>query len=68
MKNVIFWDVGSCGPCRKEVSRNVMPPIIRVKGINLLGKTLAVTSTLMFEAISSSEKTVFSRATRRHMP
>jgi hypothetical protein len=55
-----------------DVSEELSAFIIRVR-IGQLGKTLAVTSSpilaiLMMEALSSSETSVFPRATRRNIP
>jgi hypothetical protein len=82
MKNGVLWDVTPCGFVRKAVSEELSASIIRLKRIGELGTTLAVTrnrrtlrrnSSLipvnpMMEALSSSETSVLTRATRRNIP
>jgi hypothetical protein len=60
---------------RTDVSGELSASFIRVTKIGELGTTLAVTSivspifvTLMKEALSSSDTSVLTRATRRHIP
>jgi hypothetical protein len=72
MKNGFFWDVTPCGSCKTDASEELSASIIRATRIGELG-TLAVTSspilvTLMMEALSSSETSVLTRATRRNIP
>jgi hypothetical protein len=55
MKNAVLWDVTPCGVLRLLVSANVVP-------------TSPILVTLMMEAICSSESSVLTRATRRHIP
>jgi hypothetical protein len=78
MKNGVFWDVAPRGSLRTDFSEERVTSIIRVTRIGELGK-LAVTSnrrTLrssqilvirMMEALSSSETSVVTKATRRHI-
>jgi hypothetical protein len=63
MKNVVFWDITVCGSCKKLlcsmhrllVTANFVP-------------RSQILFTLMMEAQSSSETSVLTRATRRHIP
>jgi hypothetical protein len=72
MKNVVFWDVTPCGSIRMDVSEESIASIMRLERIGEL-RMLAVTSspilaTLMMEMIISSETSVLTTATRRHIP
>jgi hypothetical protein len=55
MKNVVFWDVMPCGPCKTEVSEERIASIVWVIRITEV-ETLAVTET-----------SVLTRATRNHI-
>jgi hypothetical protein len=63
MKNGVFWDVTPCGSCKNFVFlRNVrrLPVVANVHSSPIL-------VTLMMEALSSSETSAFTRATRRNI-
>jgi hypothetical protein len=71
MKNGVFWDVTPCCSCKNHVSEELRASIIKVTRISV--ETLAETSNrrtlhLMMEALSSSETSVLTRATRRNIP
>jgi hypothetical protein len=56
---------------KTDVSEELSASIIRMTRIGELGTTLSVTSilvTLIIEALSSSETSVLTRATRRNIP
>jgi hypothetical protein len=71
MKNAIFWDVASCRPC---VNRRFGGTFrLHLQDCSLqtpayAGSSLADFSTLKIEAIRSSETSVHTRSTRRHIP
>jgi hypothetical protein len=80
MKNVVFWDVALCRSCVNRCfggtyRLHLQGRKIRERGIrNSLqppahaGSSLANFSTLKMEPIRSSEKSVHTRSTRRHIP
>jgi hypothetical protein len=47
MKNAVFWDGTPCGFVRTDVSEERTASIIRVARIGELGKTLAVTASVV---------------------
>jgi hypothetical protein len=64
MKNVLFGDVTPCGSCKLVFLRSVPPLLVTP---NVVPTSLSV-STLMMEAIRSSETSVLTRTVRRHIP
>jgi hypothetical protein len=44
MKNAVFWDVRPCVSVRTDVSEEIIASVIRVKRLDELGISLAVTS------------------------
>jgi uncharacterized membrane protein YheB (UPF0754 family) len=52
IKNAVFWNVMPCGSFKNLVTANIVPILV----------------TLMMEALRSSETSVLTRATLRHIP
>jgi hypothetical protein len=74
-KNTVFWDVTPCGSLKNRRfggTYRLHPQYIVSSVIRLLVTANVPSSpillTLMMEAISSSETSVITRATRRHIP
>jgi hypothetical protein len=61
IKNSVFWDVTPCGCCK---SRSVLRLLVTA---NIVPSS-PILVTLMLEMIHSSETSVLTRATRRHIP
>jgi hypothetical protein len=75
--NAIFGDVTPCGSCKNRVTEKSIASFVRAEGISKLGTMLAVTSnpianvvpssqilsTLMMEAMRSSETLILTRVT-----
>jgi hypothetical protein len=71
MKNGVFWDVTPCGSCKKDVSEQLSASFISVRRLLVTASvvtSLPILVTLMNEALSSSETSVFTRATWRNIP
>jgi hypothetical protein len=71
MKNAVFWDVTPCVSCMNRRFEGTSAYIIRVTrvgelGTNVLPGSLILVGLLM-EALSSSETSVLTRATRRNI-
>jgi hypothetical protein len=69
-KNVVFWDVTPCDSCYNRRFGGTLVLLHSV--LQLLVTTnfpsSLILSTLFVEAICSSERSVLTRATRRHSP
>jgi hypothetical protein len=78
-KHAVFWDVGPCGSCKnrriggkyclhhqdeKKILRNVLQLLVTANVV----PSLMILFTLMMKAISFSETSVLTRATRHHIP
>jgi hypothetical protein len=65
MKNGIFWDVTPCASVRTDFFGGSSGAVIRVTRICVPSSPIVVT--LIKEALSSSETSVLTRATRRNI-
>jgi mRNA-degrading endonuclease toxin of MazEF toxin-antitoxin module len=68
MKNAVFRDVTRVALVRTDVSEERVAAIIRVKRINKLVGSSLIRFILIMEVTRSSETSVLTRATRRHIP
>jgi hypothetical protein len=71
MKNAVFWDVGPCRSCLNRRFGGTYRLHLQSRKIRRaahVGSSLADFSTLKMEAIHSSETSVQTRSTRRHIP
>jgi hypothetical protein len=65
MKNGVFWDVTPCGYCKSVVfTRSVHQLVVTASVV----PSSPILVTLIKEALSSSESSVLTRATRRNIP
>jgi hypothetical protein len=65
VKNGVLWDVTLCGSCKNTFRRN--SALRRLLVTANVVPTSPILVTLMMEGLSSSETTVFTRATRRNI-
>jgi hypothetical protein len=63
MKNGVFWDVAPCGSCKKR-RFSQRAPVVRYG----YAPSSPILVTLIMEALSSSETSALTRATRRNIP
>jgi hypothetical protein len=71
MKNAVFWDVTQCGSLRTDVSEKLRASIIRMRRLVVTANFVPsspILVTLKMEALSSSETSVLTKATRRNIP
>jgi hypothetical protein len=64
MKDAIFWDVTLCGSCKNRRFASVRRLLVTASVV----PSPPILVTLMKVALSSSETSVFTRATRRNIP
>jgi predicted hotdog family 3-hydroxylacyl-ACP dehydratase len=72
MKNGVFWDVTPCGSCKNLRFGGTYLVFLRSMRRLLITASVVPSSqilvTLMKEALSSTETSVLTRATRRNIP
>jgi hypothetical protein len=66
MKNGVFWDVTLCGSCKNHLV--FLRSLRRLLVTASIVPSSSILVTLMKEALSSSETSVLTRATRRNTP
>jgi hypothetical protein len=64
MKNGVFWNVTPCGSCKNRRSGGVRRLLVTASVV----PRSQILVTLMKKALSSSETSGFTRATRRNIP
>jgi hypothetical protein len=67
MKNGVFWDVSPCGSCRRQCFGGTYRSVLQSPATLTCFSSLIV-FTLKMEEIRSSEMSVHTRTTRRHIP
>jgi hypothetical protein len=70
-ENAVFWDVTPCGSCNNRRLGEQRTTLVVTSNRSITTNVVPSTSilvTLMIEAIRSSETSVVTRATRRHIP
>jgi hypothetical protein len=65
MKNAVYWDVAPCSSCVNRRFRGTYP--LRLQGRKIRERGTSVSRWLQ-EAIRSSETSVHTRTTQRHIP
>jgi hypothetical protein len=67
MKNAVFLDLTQCGFCKNRPFGVFLRSALRLLAINNAVSSLSILVTLMMDAILSSETSVLTRATQRHI-
>jgi hypothetical protein len=67
MKDVVFWDVASCGSCKNRRFEGTDRSVFQLVVTGNVASSLLILFTMMMDAICSSETSVLTNATRRHI-